>query len=268
MSDFVGELLNSRSLADLASRLFRIGDALRAKLSQRAVKVSPSNTAVIFFFARCFKTYQAAIELLRLGFPQDAAALARVMREAQYQAAWIVKNGDETAKLFLQDYSRNRRKAMRTVADHGDPKVQKKAQEVVAATAPDEVLDEWWRNWWGKKHNIAWLAEQVGHKEAHRFEYAFLSAFVHTSPALLDFYFHEAKDAGPILETRPGISEENRDMTVDVAYSIFSAFANTCKLFAHQLGLGFDEELKDIDARIKAEFVEQSGPSARSSEPT
>ena len=56
-------------------------------------------------------------------------------------------------------------------------------------------------------------------------------------------------------------------MAVDVAYSIFSAFANTCKLFAQQMGLGFDEELKDIDARIKAEFVEQSGPSARSSEP-
>jgi hypothetical protein len=126
MSDFVGELLDSRSLADLASRLYHIGDALRAKFLSQRLNLSPSNTAVMFFFARCFKTYQAAIELLRLGFPQDAAALARVMREAQYQAAWIVKNGDETAKLFLQDYSRNRRKAMRTVAEHGDQRFRRK----------------------------------------------------------------------------------------------------------------------------------------------
>jgi hypothetical protein len=82
MSDFVGELLDSRSVADLASRLYRIGDALRAKLISEKVNPGPSNTALIFFFARCFKTYQAAIELLRLGFPQDAAVLARVIREA------------------------------------------------------------------------------------------------------------------------------------------------------------------------------------------
>ena len=130
------------------------------------------------------------------------------------------------------------------------------------------MLDEWWRNWWGKKDSIAWLAEQVGHKEAHRVEYAMLSAFVHTSPALLNFYFREAKDAGPILETRPGISEGNRGVAIAVAYSIFSAFGDTCKLFAHQMGLRFDEELRDIDARIKAELGEQSGPSAKSSGPS
>jgi hypothetical protein len=181
------------------------------------------------------------------------------MREAEYQAAWIVKNGDETTKLFLQDYFRNRRKAMRTVASHGDPEMQKKAQELVAATAPDEVLDEWWRNWSGKKDSIAWLAEQVGHKEAHRLEYAVLSAFVHTSPALLDFYFREAKDVGPILETRPGISEENREMTAAAAFSIFSAFADVCKLFAHQIGLGFDEELKDIGLGSKLHLSSRAG---------
>src|SRR5262249_14991054 len=101
----------------------------------------------------------------------------------------------------------------------------------------------------------------------HRFEYAKLSAFVHTAPALLDFYFHDTKEGSAILETRPGISEENREMAAAAAFSVFSAFTGTCKLFAHQMELGFDEELKDIDDRIKAELGEQSGSSARSSEP-
>ena len=88
--NFVGELLGSRELADLASRIYRLGDALRDKLVSGPAKTNTANTAAIFFFARCLKTYQATIELLRLGFWQDAAVLARVLREAHYQICWIV----------------------------------------------------------------------------------------------------------------------------------------------------------------------------------
>lgn len=38
--DFVGELLGSRELADLASRIYRLGDALRAKLVTGPVKTT------------------------------------------------------------------------------------------------------------------------------------------------------------------------------------------------------------------------------------
>ena len=84
MSDFVGELLGSRDLADLASRIYAVADGLRAKLVTGPVRTTPSNTALIFFFGRGLKTYHAAVELLRMGFWQDAAVLARVLREAEY----------------------------------------------------------------------------------------------------------------------------------------------------------------------------------------
>jgi len=254
MADFVGELLDSRELADLASRIYRLGNALRAKLVSDRIKTATSTNALIFFFARGFKTYQAAVELLRVGFWQDAAVLARVLREAEYQARWISRAGDETAKLFLQDYSRNRRRVMTTLAEHGDPAIRIKAQEVVDSTEDDEVLDEWWRNWWSKKpkQGIGWLAEQLGY-QAHRFEYATLSAFVHTSPALTDFYFHEEKErgAGVLVETRPGVSEENREFANVVVFSTFAAFVDICAVFSAHMEFGFEDELRQISEGIR-----------------
>jgi hypothetical protein len=258
-ADFVGELVGSRELADLASRIYRLGDALRAKLvTGPVVKTTASNIAAIFFFGRCLKTYQAAVELLRIGFWQDAAVLARVLREAHYQICWIVAGGDATARLFLQDFNRNRRNVMRTLAKYGDPEIKTQAQEVVENTAPDETLDEWWKNWWSKERNegIGWLAQKVEYK-AHRFEYATLSAFVHTSPALTDFYFHEPKNgAGAVLETRPGISDENREFADAVVFSVFAAFVDTCAAFAKQMEFGFEDDFKEISERIRKQFAE------------
>lgn len=253
MSDFVGELFGSRDLADLASRIYRLADRLRAKLVIAPVKQTQSTTALIFFFGRCFKTYQAAVELLRLGFWQDAAVLGRVLREAEYQVRWIAAAGDDVAQLFFEDYRRNRREVMRTLAEHGDPGIKTQAQQIVKDTPADETLDEWWRNWWSKeaKEGIGWLAGKLGYT-AHRFEYASLSAFVHTSPALLDFYFHEQRGKdGAILETRPGVSDENLEFADVVVFSTFAAFVDVCGAFAQQMGFGFEQELTEISERIR-----------------
>ncbi len=259
MAEFVGELLGSRDFADLASRIYELGSAIRAKLVNEGVPRTPSHTASIFYFARSLKTFHAAIELLRLGFWQDAAVLARVLREAQYQLAWIVAGGDETAQLFVDDYHRNRRKVLRTLAEHGDPEIKNQAQETIQGTAPDALLDEWWRNWWSKerKEGIGWLAEKLGYT-AHRLEYATLSAFVHSSPALADYYFHESKEGQLILETRPGISDENREFAEVAVFSVFLAFSDTCAAFARQMGFGFESESKDINERIRRQFTQET----------
>lgn len=256
MADFVGELLGSRDLADLASRIYGLGSGLRAKLMTDPVKTTPSNKALIFFFGRSLKTYHAAAELLRMGFWQDAAVLGRVLREAEYQVRWIVRGGDEIAQLFLQDYSRNRRNIMKTLAKHGDAEIKAQAQDIVKSTPADETLDEWWRNWWSKRPNegIGWLAGQLGYR-AHRFEYGTLSAFVHTSPAVMDFYFHEARDSGGvILESRPGVSDENREFANVVVFSIFAAFVDICAAFAGHMKLGFEDELSQIGDQISRQF--------------
>jgi hypothetical protein len=192
-----------------------------------------------------------------MGFWQDAAVLARVLREAHYQISWIVAGGDATARLFLQDYNRNRRNVMRTLAKHGDPEIKTQAQAVVENTPADETLDEWWRNWWRKQRNegIGWLAQKLEYT-AHRFEYATLSAFVHTSPALADFYLHEPNGAGAVLETRPGISDENREFADAVVFSVFAAFVDTCAAFAKLMEFGFEDDLREISERIREQFAQ------------
>ncbi len=257
-ADFVSELLGSRQLADLASRIYRLGDALRTKLVGGLVGLAPANTASIFFFARCFKTYQAAVELLRMGFWQDAAVLARVLREAEYQLCWITKGGDDIARLFLENYERHKRKVMRTLAECGDPEIRLQAQAVVERTPADKTLDKWWTNWWSPKRHqgIGWLAGKKLGRKAYPLEYEYLSAFVHTSPALLGFYSHEPNGgAGVTVETRPGVSDENREFAGTVAFSIFAAFVDVCDAFAQQMEFGFKDELTQINDRIREQFI-------------
>lgn len=185
-TDFVGELLGSRDRAELASRIYRLADSLRTKLISEPVRRSNTNTALVFFFARSFKTYQAAITLMQTGFWQDAAVLARVLREADYQVRWLANAGEKMAELFIRDNERNRRRMIRTLAEIAVPEIRAQAAEIAKNTEADKELDEWWRNWWSKekKEHIGWLARQVGYTDAHRLEYGWLSAFVHSSPAL------------------------------------------------------------------------------------
>ncbi len=246
-ADFVGELLGSRELGDLASRIYRLGDGLRARLVSGPLQKTPSNTALIFFFGRCFKTYQAAVELLRVGFWQDAGVLARVLREAEYQVSWIVRGGDDTARLFLEDHQRRRRNVIHILAKHGSAEIKTKAEAMV-----EDTPDKQWPNWWSKKRDegIGWLARQLERK-AHPLEYARLSDFVHTSAPLADLYFREAKNAvGVIVESRPGVSEEHRDWANTVAFSVFAAFVDACGAFAQQMGFDFRDELTQINQRI------------------
>lgn len=262
-TDFVSELVGSGEPGKLASRIYKLGDALRARLVSGPVKRSPANTASIFFFGRCFKSYQAAVTLLQLGFWQDAAVLARVLREAEYQICWIANGGDDTGRLFFENHERNRRKAMRSLANHGDPAIRTQAEAIIESTPSDE-FDKWWTNWWSPKRNegIGWLAEKKLERKAYRLEYAQLSAFVHSSPALLNFYFRYAKD-GLILETRPGVSEENREWANTVAFSILAAFVDACGAFTQQMAFGFEDEVTQINEWIRKQFGVNAPEEAR-----
>jgi hypothetical protein len=251
--DFVGELLGSRERAELASRIYRLGDSLRTKLMSEPVKPTHANFALIFFFARSFKTYQAAITLVQTGFWQDAAVLARVLREADYQVRWVQRGGEKVAELFIRDYERNQRRLIRTLAEIAVPEIQVQAAAIAENTEVNEELDEWWRNWWSKdrKEHIGWLAKEVGYADAQRLEYGTLSAFVHSSPALFNHYFRDSEKGGMTLETRPGIDPESLSFADAVLWSIFSAFLDVCRLFASDRGYDFSNELSEIDDRMQ-----------------
>ena len=60
---------------------------------------------------------------------------------------------------------------------------------------------------------------------------------------------------GVIVESRPGVSEENRDWANTVAFSVFAAFVDTCGAFAQQMGFHFRDELTQINQRITEQFI-------------
>jgi hypothetical protein len=176
---------------------------------------------------------------------------SRVLREAEYQISWITKGGDDTARLFLEDYARRRRNLIHILANHGSAEIKPQAEAMV-----EDAPEKQWPNWWSKKgdEGIGWLARQLG-RRAHPLEYAKLSEFAHSSAPSADTYFRDA-EGGLILQTRPGVSEKDQKWADTMAYSVFAAFADACGAFAQQMELDFKDELTQIYQRIEKQFID------------
>jgi hypothetical protein len=54
--------------------------------------------------------------------------------QAEYQMCWIVKGGDDTARLFLEDHERRRRNVIHILAEHGSAEIKTQAEAMVEDT--------------------------------------------------------------------------------------------------------------------------------------
>ena len=151
--------------------------------------------------------------------------------------------------FFFLDHERNRRKVIRTFGKVGPPDVREKAQRVVADLEPATELDAWWRNWWGRKKSLSWLAEQIGAGDAYLTEYATLSAFAHSSPAIFSHYL-APRDGGFTLRTRPILPEE-REFAHAMIWTALAAFSNLCAVLAVALEIDCAAQLKEVGDAIQ-----------------
>jgi Family of unknown function (DUF5677) len=243
----------ARDLSTASQALYRVGEAIRAKILEKPLP--KRNAPLVFFFARGFLTFQATSRLWEGGFWQDAAVLSRSLREASYQARWTAKRGDEASNLFFIDHERNRRKVIRTVGRVAPPDVREEAQRAVADMEPATAFDAWWRNWWGRKKSLSWLAEQIGAGDAYLTDYATLSAFAHSSPAIFSHYL-SPRDGGFTLRTRPGLPEE-RDFAHAILWTALAAFTDLCAVLAVELDLDCVAELKEAGDALE-QLVKES----------
>jgi hypothetical protein len=67
---------------------------------------------------------------------------------------------------------------------------------------------------------------------------------------------HESRFFRSLLETRPGISDENREFADTVVFSVFAAFVDTCAAFTKQMEFGFEDDLREISERIRKQFAQ------------
>jgi hypothetical protein len=157
----------------------------------------------------------------------------------------------------MQDHERNWRKVIRTISEVAAPDVKSKALELVADIKPDAELDVWWRNWWGKGKSICWLTKQIGANDAYLIEYAALSAFVHSSPAVLTHYLAPDNERGGFaLRTRPGL-RSNREFAHAILWTALAAFADLCAALCLGLELDCGSQLDEAGEAL-ARIVEES----------
>ena len=74
-------------------------------------------------------------------------------------------------------------------------------------------------------------------------EYATLSAFAHSSPAIFSHYL-AARDGGFMLRTRPGFPEE-REFAHAILWTALAAFGDLCAVLAVELEIDCATELKE-----------------------
>ena len=84
--------------------LFRVGLDLVEELITRLKRARLSGQldykrAMLFFFCKAFKTYQAARLLWQAGFPEDASNLARSIYELRLQSIYLSQKPEERSKL-------------------------------------------------------------------------------------------------------------------------------------------------------------------------
>lgn len=231
----------ARDLSTASQALHRLGDEIRTKILEKPL---PSiHAPLVFFFARGFMTFRATALLWQNGFWQDAAVLSRSLREASYQARWIAKRGDEASQLFFVDHERNRRKVLKTLGRVAPPEIKAQAQKVVAEIEPAAEPDAWWRNWWGRDKSLSWLAREIGAGDAYLTEYAMLSAFTHSSPAIFSHYL-EPCAGGFTMRTRPGFPE-NREFAHAILWTTLAAFTDLCAVLAEALEIDCAAQLKE-----------------------
>jgi hypothetical protein len=229
-------------LSTASQALNRLGDEIRTNILEKPLP--PIHAPLVFFFARGFMTFQATALLWQAGFWQDAAVLSRSLREASYQARWTAKRGDEASNLFFVDHERNRRKVMETLSQAAPPEIKAQAQKVVADMEPSPEVEPWWRNWWGRNKSLSWLAGQIGAGDAYLTEYAMLSAFTHSSPAIFSHYL-TPRDGGFTLRTRPGFPE-NREFAHAILWTSIAAFTDLCAVLSVALEIDCTAQLKEV----------------------
>ena len=89
--------------------LFQIGIELGRSIVAKVNSVSGSDgeewaykAAMLFFFCKTYKTYQAAYLLHREGFSEDAFILARTVFELALQARYMKEDPKPRARLFTE----------------------------------------------------------------------------------------------------------------------------------------------------------------------
>jgi len=234
------------------ARLFSLAIDLAEKViaSARCIRAADEGEmlykmAMLFFFTKAYKTYQAIYTLVEAGFTEDAFALSRFIFEVALQARYMKEAPIPRAKLFAQHEPVVRYRYYKQLKSLGDTQL---IAGIESRREQLEELKQWHdrfaaqypkgRGWWGQ--SIKWLAEHLCTEMKKRYVglYWMESNIVHSGVTSAREYI-KSDDKGLTVRCYPS-QPKNTMVTQEAALY----FLNVVVQAAQALELRLDDEIQ------------------------
>ena len=242
-------------------QLFQIGIELAEELLTRLKRARLSGQldykrAMLFFFCKAFKTYQAARLLWQAGFPEDVANLARSIYELRLQSIYLGQRPEERSKLFIKHWIKagygTFQHLMRTGERTWQPDIQAAVEEVRQAAVRvgcPEIMDDpegaekaIAKKWWGKG-GIKGLTKELGLEKEYETTYSLLSDYSHSGTRVFHV-FVQLSEASISVQCRP-----DKDSRLLLPFSMTAWLIQMVGYTGQVFDLGLDDLVHQAEKR-------------------
>lgn len=242
--------------------LFRVGLDLVEELITRLKRARLSGQldykrAMLFFFCKAFKTYQAARLLWQAGFPEDASNLARSIYELRLQSIYLSQKPEERSKLFVKHWIKTGYGTFQHLTRAGErtwqPNIQAALEDVrqaaIRAGCP-EIMDDpegaekaIAQKWWGEKSGIKGLTKELDCEKEYETTYSILSDYSH-SGARVFHVFVQLSEASINVQCRPA-----KDSRLLLPFSMTAWLIQMVGYTGQAFDLGLDDLVHQAEKR-------------------
>jgi len=207
--------------------------------------------AMLFFFSKAYKSYQAIKTLWENGFAEDAFVLARTIFEIALQARYMTKEPRTRARLFFEHDPVERYRYYEGLKKLGDTEliqtIESRTEELSELKQQHDILKDKYpkgKGWWGK--TIRQLAEQSGREMERRYIaiYWMQSNFVHSGVSSAKVYIVE-KDKNMLVNLYPSGAG---DPMIPEEASLY--FLDVIRLTAEALDIDIHEDFHSACSEI------------------
>lgn len=203
--------MTTAGIRDKSNELFQIGLNLGQGVIARLEDVRGVDReelvykgAMLFFFLKSYKTFQAIDSLWKAGFSEDALILTRTIFELSLQARYMAQDPKPKARLFAEYdpvaryryYTRLKEFAQESGDAYLSAGLERLSPELLEELKGDHErvghnYPRKHQNWWG--NTIRWLAEHLGVETHARYigAYWMQSQLTHSGVASVKQYLTE-----------------------------------------------------------------------------
>jgi hypothetical protein len=256
------DMRNPSENVDAGDSLFQVGLELGEKLLKKVDLVHGSDGeelaykgAMLFFFCKAYKSYQAAELLYKSGYVEDAFILARTVFELALQARYMKEDPKPRARLFTEYdpvaryryYLRLKElgvideiEKFKTHSHQLNLEEMKQYYDRLQKTYPEK------KGWWGE--SIGWLARHLGKETERRYVtiYWMQSNLIHSAAASVMEYLREHED-GLLVNCSP--TRPNRSI---IPQEITLFFLDIVGQVAEALELKLDDDVSKASEKFRA----------------